>query len=574
MIGAIALTWLVMVAAAMASGVTATLDRDQVALGDTVTLTLHSSNGSISSPDLSPLHKDFQMLGQTRGATESWINGKAQSQYTLSITLRPLHAGALRIPALDVGGQRTSPLTLHVSDAPAQGVGHAGDPAFLEVTPSTTNPYVGQQIALDVKLYYAASMLDGNLTPPNVDHAQVQTLGRDQRYQTQRGGRTYGVIERHYAIIPQKAGTLNVTPIVFRGRTVDSSGMGDFFGTARTIGAQSKVIELHVRPRPAGAGNGPWLPARQVELNLSGLPASGKVQVGEPVTVTLQEGATGLPAELLPEPTLPDIPGADVYPDQTQDVSRNNGQWITGSRSRGFAIVPNRAGILKLPPITLRWWNTQTDREETAKIPAHILTVVAAAATSSSTGTASPAPASSAAASTPAPAGTTSKTPSVAVQKVPAARDTTWRWVALASGVLWLLSALAVAAWWWWRRGNAQRKRTVDADERGGRARTLRNAFLVAARSDDLDAAAHALLRWARAERPAIRHLQDLGAQLDDAAQVEAIARLQRSRYAVDGEASVARGSLAQAFRAGFAWRKASGGKTTSVLPPLYPPSR
>jgi hypothetical protein len=37
----------------------------------------------------------------------------------------------------------------------------------------------------------------------------------------------------------------------------------------------------------------------------------------------------------------------------------------------------------------------------------------------------------------------------------------------------------------------------------------------------------------------------------------------------------VARGSLAQAFRAGFAWRKASGGKTTaSVLPPLYPPSR
>ncbi|KGI76835.1 hypothetical protein LF63_0112940, partial [Oleiagrimonas soli] len=389
-------------ATAAASGVTASLDRHHATLGDTVTLNLSRDGGdAIPMPDLSALGKDFQVLGQFNGSSELEENGRIQSRSVLSITLRPLHAGTLQIPALDVGGQQTKPLTLQVADAPKQGVGHAGDPAFLEVTVSSQTPYVGQQVALDVKLYYVASMLDGNLSPPSADGAQVQTLGRDQRYQAQRGGRMYGVIERHYAIIPQHAGTLQIPPVVFRGRTVDSSGMGDFFGTAHAVGAESKTLTLNVTPRPASSGKGPWLPAKQVEINLSGLPASGTVQVGEPVTVTLQEGATGLPAEMLPEPTLPAISGADVYPDQTQDVSRNNGQWITGSRSRSFAIVPNRAGTLQIPAITLRWWNVDADREETATIPAHSLTVTAASGNGAAPPSAPRAPVAAASAGTP-----------------------------------------------------------------------------------------------------------------------------------------------------------------------------
>ena len=80
-----------------------------------------------------------------------------------------------------------------------------------------------------------------------------------------------------------------------------------------------------------------------------------------------------------------------------------------------------------------------------------------------------------------------------------------------------------------------------------------------------------ALVAWARAERPEVRNAGALAAALDDPAQRDAIAALQRVRYA----AAPAQGlgsQLADAFRAGFAWRPPVSTVRASPLPELYPP--
>ena len=43
---------------------------------------------------------------------------------------------------------------------------------------------------------------------------------------------------------------------------------------------------------------------------------------------------------------------------------------ITARQVTVVGIVPTRAGTLTLPEISIPWWNTQTDREEVAIIPA------------------------------------------------------------------------------------------------------------------------------------------------------------------------------------------------------------
>ena len=79
------------------------------------------------------------------------------------------------------------------------------------------------------------------------------------------------------------------------------------------------------------------------------------------------------------------------------------------------------------------------------------------------------------------------------------------------------------------------------------------------------------MVAWARNERPDVRNLGELGGRLQDSAQRDALAALQRARYAgapVQGVGS----QLERAFKGGIGWHDAAGPpkKNESVLPALY----
>ena len=172
------------------------LDRDRVALGETVTLNIEDA-GLAASPDLTPLAKDFDVLGTSSSSSVQIVNGSTHASNQLGIALRPKRAGDLAIPPLKVGGAQTQALLLHVAPAPVGAQGNAGDDAFLEAGVDSPSPYVGQQDVYTLRLFYAPGLTGGQLDDPQADGAQLVHLNGDTRYQTQREGRTYQVVERH-----------------------------------------------------------------------------------------------------------------------------------------------------------------------------------------------------------------------------------------------------------------------------------------------------------------------------------------------------------------------------------------
>lgn len=427
----------------------------------------------------------------------------------------------------------------------------------MEAQVEPAHGYVGQQLSYVVRLYYANRISGDAPAPPQVEGAQISQLGNGLNYDAERAGRNYHVLEQRYALIPQHAGHLDIPAVDFQGAAVDPNDPNSFFGASLPVSASAPALAIDVQAPPADWGKSAWLPARQMNLTQDGLPtAQDPPRVGQPLNLTMRLEATGLSYETLPALSLPPLDGATVYPDKPASGNRNDGQWIVGWRQQAFAIVPEHPGTLTIPATTLKWWNVLTDRMEVAQIPAHSITVLPAVG-----GAATP---PAAAAMTPA-AGGTGVAPT-AVAMATTASTMSWRWIALASIGLWLLSVLA---WWLWRRHAAMTAVTVPVAARTS-ARQRQLAFLAAARGSDARDQVRSLLAWARTERPAIQHLGELAAALGDEAQRAAIAALQQRHYAgvvmPDGKVT-----LAEVFRRGFVWRVADAGDQGSDLPPLYP---
>ncbi len=555
---------------ACAADVRASLDRNQMRLGETVTLNLRVDGvDNAAAPDLSALAEDFIVLGTSSNASVNIDNGNRQAQLIFGIVLRPKHAGNLRVPSLEVAGGRTAELQLEVAP-PDHAAASSSPDIFVEASTNGAKVYVGQQLSYTLRLYFSGMLVNGALEDPHAQGLLVQRLGDEARYQTQRGGRNYQVIERHYALVPQHAGHLDIPPVNFQGEAIDPNDPNSLFTSGAPSTAQSQSIRVEVLPQPAGSGRSLWLPARRLELSVDGLPAHDQsLRVGQPLNLTMSVQAQGLPFESLPELSLPALDGATVYPDKPVNGTRSDGEWLLGRRQQSFAVVPDRPGTLTIPETTLQWFDVLTGKPETARIEAHSFQVLPAAGSAAVT----PAPAASAAtpasntsSSSPASSSSASAAAGSAATSA-AAPPSLWRWLALGSFGLWLLSLLA---WLLWRRRRpAPPGHPRSMPPAASSPRELRAAFMQAADGGNAARQAQTLLAWARAERPGLQHLGELAEALAAEDQRSAIAALQRQHY---GQAALGQSPhLQQAFQRGFVWRSAGTPQDDEPLPPLYP---
>lgn len=549
---------------AAAVEVRAWLDRDTMQLGETVTLNIEADSSLAAQPDFSGLDQDFNQLGSQSSRSVNIVNGTSSAKTLWAIGLEPRHAGRITIPAIKVGSAHTDPLTLTVLPAPAGAQGKAGDDVFLAVSAEPLAPYVQQQVRYTVKLYYAFNLTNGDLGEPKADGLVTERLGQDRNYLAELGGRRYHVVERHYALIPERSGELTIPAIAFRGSALDASDPTGFFSRGRNVSARSDAITLNVRPQPADWTGAAWLPATGLTLQDESPPPT-EVHVGDPITRTIRLQAQGLGYEQLPEISLPAVDGAEVYPDKAQTRTRDDGIWIYGERVRKFAFVPSRPGSLTVPGLSVRWWNTTHDRAETATLPAQIVNVLAASGTP---GRAASAPDSQAPAQVVAQAATADL--EAAAPRPPAGISNVRIWQILAAlGLVLWLGTLALL---WHRRRREAGKSSSNPNsafvEGSARARFLRACAL-----GDHVGAERALLAWARSERPRLHNLGEVAARLGDPEQREALTELARARYAGASFTGLAQ-RLERAFKSGFAWAvpPATAAGADDALPPLYPP--
>lgn len=545
------LAWLLLVAwAGSAQAVTrASLDRNQVALGETVTLSIDSDQGDIA-PDLSTLLADFSIEGQSVNRSMQWSNGSAQSTTTYVLQLAPKREGALVVPRIRLGNDLTTPLALRVAAGSPTPAGEGSD-AFFETEVDDPNPYVQQSVGVVVRLKYSARVASGAFGLEAPQDASMQQLGQDRYYTQQIGDTQYKVAERHYVLVPDRSGPLVIPGARFEGRGASNWMDSLMGGGGRDIRAQGTPRTINVRAQPAAAPQ-PWLPLRDLRLRYVSAPQS--LQAGQAASLVVEVIAQGATRAQMPELPTPSLAGAQVFAEPAQyDETVANGTPQV-KLTRRYSLVPNGAGTLLVPGLELGWWDVRAGAARTASLPDLQLKVARGVGGFAS----NTLPEASAANGSLAGA-------SAATTKAGGIPGYVWAWLAVAFAGLWLLTLI-----WALQRRTAVEARHPSAQSGAGIATLLPTHTVADLRraldSGSLDEVGDTLCGMSS---PPCADLDQLQQRLTMASQREAVEQLRRARWA-DGDGSRARAALRDAFGNGPVWRSTEK-PTKEVLPPLYP---
>jgi hypothetical protein len=372
---------LLLAPAVLNAAVQADLDRYRIVEGETVTLTIRTDDPRQNlDADFSVLEADFEILDRRSETQLSIVNGKQTAVVRLLLTLEPRRAGRLKIPPLLFGQDRTGALDIRVEPAPEPEPG-APPPVFIEVevTPEAGPYYVHGQLGLVVRVFYQQNLTEAAISPPEADPASVRLL-QETPYQAERSGERYRVLERVYALFPERSGELLIPPMKLTGRLVARNARSVWQPTSRgrRIEVESDAVTLTIESRPQSFSGAEWQPARDYRLTQQ-VSSGEALRVGEPITRTVIVDAIGLEENMIVEPVWPDVPDVRIYPDQPQGITRDDGRWVLGHKEFRYAVVPEKEGELRLPELRVEWWDTKNDRQRTAVLEAHTVFVQSAA---------------------------------------------------------------------------------------------------------------------------------------------------------------------------------------------------
>ncbi|ERH49311.1 protein BatD [Ectopseudomonas chengduensis] len=523
----------------------ASVDRTRLSEGETVVLTLESTDPTrFGRPDLSPLDKDFEVLGSRQVNRLSSIGDTPRASTRWILTLQPRRNGEVTIPAIRLEDAETLPITLNVEAAVSAGNGEQLAPVFIDASLDQENVYVQAQAVLTLRIYHSVSMYDdSSLTPLRIADARVEQLGEPRTYEKSIGGVLHGVIELQYAIYPQRSGQLVIPGQTFSATLVDRSRNNDFLPFGPRTGKVSRVkspdIPLQVKPKPADyPADAPWLPARALGLAETWNPQPEQSQVGDSLTRRLILKVDGLSSAQLPPLPATQVDGLRRYPDQPQMSDQKSETGIIGTREEREALVPNRSGSFDLPPLEVLWWNTQTDTLERTTLSARTLQVAENPQLQNDE---------------------QPNTPMVTTQVIEGPE--LWPWQ-LACAVLSLTTLLGFGLWWHARRQPAIQR----AAQSGPSPRTLLDDIKRACQAGDAQATRHALDAWARQQPETLADMAARYVPLSDA---------------LDGLNGALYSEVGQQWQGEELWKAirnlpaaqepSAAPQESSALPPLYP---
>lgn len=361
--------------------ISATIDRDQIALDETLTLTItKDGRSSISSGDLKPLENDFKIMGKNQSSNTQFINGSVSSSFTLDLVLAPKRAGKLEIPPLFIDNEKTDKLYIKVVTQVQPKVKADSAPLFIETDVSAQTIFVQSQLILTLRIYWAVEASISEPTDPQIKNALMERLD-DTTYNKVIENQSYKVFERKYAIFPQKSGRLEIPQIIVQATVPDrQQRRRDFYGFFGSRGREIKLrsestiitVEEKVEAYPAGAE---WLPTNKLSIAEEWSLKPEELQVGESVTITIAMAAQGLLGGQLPPISLPEAEGVKLYQGKAEVQNLTNVDGITGIRKESIALIPVRAGKVELPEIKIPWWNKTLQKIEYAVIPARQLVI-------------------------------------------------------------------------------------------------------------------------------------------------------------------------------------------------------
>jgi len=531
---------------ANAAELSATVDRDTVIEGESVALYIEGSDLG-NTPDVTSLLPNFDILHSGQSNSESIVNGKRSSGFTMRLELQPKSIGSLTIPAFSVSGVSSDPLTIEVVARGTPGV-EPRDKVFAEVSVENENPYVQEQVILELKVFDDGNVSTGNPVINGNSEYQVQQLPGGREQIVEREGVQYRVQTFRYALFAQKSGDVTIDAITIPGGVRDPNYGGNLFlrsTPTRRIEVRTEPLQLSVKERSADNTASWWLPVQELALRHEWSDDISTAKAGEPMTLTLELVAAGATSTQLPEIPVPELPGVKIYVDNPDLRSRADADTLVSLRREKWSVIPNQSGEITLPEIVVKWWDTGADVERRAVLPPQVLQVEGAPGSEPADPTgdavadsgdvssndnavtdAEPAAQPDAQADTqiagsdelPDTANLTetnslARTNDAAMGLFQNQISRLWFWLALAAMSAWLAT---LAAWWWSARSSKVDRGRSDAPSSNASEQKAFKKLRSLSRGQDATAYGSAVLKWAQLKwtREPVHNLPEIGVRL------------------------------------------------------------
>ena len=362
----------------------------QVAVGQAFTFTFSLNQRpqqitSLQFPGFDALN------GPNQGSSTSISNINGQmtqsSTYTYSYTLRAQKEGRFNIPSATfvVNNQNvnSNAVTIQVVAAAQQtqqqqtqqrqrsqgGNQFTKDDFFIKATVSNANPYVGEQVIVNYKLYKGVQIYDGQFNVVDIPSSQgfwtydlmdKNTTAPSKRSEEVVNGRPYEVVEvRSIAAYPQKAGKLTITPlnVDLRVRVPMQQQMFDFFTRLQDIDLKLSSNAVIVTARE--------VPSDRKPIDYSGLVGNFTITSKLSRDKLSANDATNLSITISGSGNLQHIDKLNIeFPSDIEvqepnikDNIKTTLSGVSGSRTFEYILIPRSAGKFTIPAATFSYFD-------------------------------------------------------------------------------------------------------------------------------------------------------------------------------------------------------------------------
>lgn len=385
--------------ASFAAEFIASLDHNQINVGDSFTLQLKLSDASPEGyPDTSELKKDFTILGKQQLSNTTIINGNVSSSTSWQYRLAPKKEGKYTIPPIKIesseGVLTSQPISLSVG----KGSGPSTNPDKSITFSASVNkrtPYKNEPIIYTVRFTSQENLVNIQLGESLVDGAVIKTIRKPEVIERVDNGIPTKILEAKYIITPLKPGSVKIPGFLIQGQKVvqDKSPFYSVFGREEGFSSILKGFEnlgierlepftlisnevvLDVKSPPQNLSV--WLPAESLEISES-LPENQSFKVGEAFTRSFTIVGESITANQLPNLKDQQGKGAHVkiYGDKPVTKESFKQDKLTSWREESYTLVPQQPGKLTLPEISVSWWNVKENKIAYATIAERTIEVM------------------------------------------------------------------------------------------------------------------------------------------------------------------------------------------------------
>ncbi|MDA0577306.1 MAG: BatD family protein, partial [Verrucomicrobia bacterium] len=391
---------------------TVTVDREEIFLGETVTLQISvSGTRRAGEPDLTEL-RDCTIVARGSSRQLTFVNGRRTEWIAYTVQATPTRIGDLSLGPIhvDADGVRltTTGPSVKVRGAEQQ------DWVYIEVTPSRESVILDEMFHVDVSIglrelpppYDQHDPLDPS-DPPHLDvpflsapaglgaipieqllqphvvqrrdqpgfalnrvtfnvdpmmnffnfgsmaeQEQARFLFPNQRVNSARG--RYRVYNLRFTYVAKAEGAYTFGPVEFKGRPITEVGPGGQVGK-RPIFTASPPVTVRVTPPPMQGRPASFVGTVGSNLVVTAALDTQTCSVGDPLSLTLDiSGDIGL--DSLSPPLLArqtDLTNRfRVYDDSVRTTSRERG------RTYRYTVRPTQPGTYELPPIAISYYDS------------------------------------------------------------------------------------------------------------------------------------------------------------------------------------------------------------------------